>query len=189
MTRVLITTLGLLALVQLALLLFVRDGAFERGTLQIGELFPSLDLVAVSSAADATGPVTLSKRDIHARDAVAAFDGCSLVVVASRHCGICLAMRETWQREVDAWSGSLALPIQSHWLFLDPPETLSEFTKHPNMDRVHISSIVGPGHRPGARLLGVFGTPTIFLVDREGLLRIGVMGDLLPTASEAAQWC
>lgn len=183
--------LALVAGVQMFLLLLLRAPEDGLGGLQLDRPMPVVEVVPspTKNSLHATvwgGLTTATQSPI---EMPLVHDTCSLIVIASRHCGICLAMRETWQRDLDSWSISNGVHVRPFWLFLDPPGTLEAFADHAEMGLIPVASITGPGRSTGGRVLGVVGTPTTLLVDEDGVYRVGVMGDILPPGEVAARWC
>lgn len=121
-------------------------------------------------------------------DLLAGESQCFLVVAISTACTYCDRMRFTWPRQVEAWSDSVGSNVGLIWIAPDRPEKLAEFVDGFKFDNVKLASLSRRPNR-AMRKLGVYGTPTAYLLDRLGRLRIGVMGDRLPPVRASREVC
>lgn len=113
---------------------------------------------------------------------------CSLLVVGSTYCGFCQRMRVTWPGELRSWSEAVGTPVHAVWLMGQNPAVQNAF--YDGYDFESITRAWIPS-RPGRalRLLGIYGTPTTYLLDRTGRVRQGLMGDRLPAVEEGINAC
>lgn len=113
---------------------------------------------------------------------------CALVVLASMSCHYCQLMRLTWSARARSWADSVGREVNFIWLAGDDVTEQQSFYSGFDFAGVVLRTVVGePGRALGR--LGLFGTPTTYLLDREGLLREGVMGDRLPSVSAGMAAC
>lgn len=130
---------------------------------------------------DEDAPVRLS--EVLRRDGA-----CSLLVVINTGCHVCASMRHTWGSRARAWSDSIGEQVRLVWLTGESSEALRQFTRSYDLADAAMVTIAARPERTLARL-GVFGTPTTYLVDRDGHVRTGVVGDYFPSVAEARQVC
>lgn len=113
---------------------------------------------------------------------------CSLVVLISTQCGVCRRMRESWPQRAAIWSDSVGAPVTLLWLSGESEDALAAFYAGYDFgNTLHARVAVEPQQALGR--LGLFGTPTTYLLDRAGRLRQGLMGDRLPTVEFARNHC
>lgn len=113
---------------------------------------------------------------------------CALLVLISTRCSFCLRMRGTWPQRADAWSDSVGMPVMNIWLAGEEESALREFYSGYDFGGVVLGRI--PEDPSGAfERLGVFGTPITYLLDAEGRLRMGAMGDTLPPVNKGREVC
>lgn len=112
--------------------------------------------------------------------------GCTLLVIVSTGCPVCQRMRYTWPRRFAIWKDSIAPGVQPVWLAPQGIKEQSQFYDGFNYTGIRRGQLLGDS---AGTILGVIGTPTLYLVDSEGRLRIGVMGDMLPPADSVAHAC
>ena len=122
------------------------------------------------------------------QDLLGAEEACALLVLIATDCPFCLRMRETWTRNAAIWSDSVGSYVSKIWLAGDDLSSLNEFYAGYDFDGVTVARLDDNPARALGRL-GVFGTPTTYLVDRDGLLRMGVMGERLPPAGVGRDVC
>jgi len=170
--------LALVALLGLQVLVRQR----QRGPLpltgpQVGEPLPNVELSFVR------------KPERHGLSEILRSDGqCSLLVFISTYCGICRKIRYTWPDRIEEWAKSAQVHVRVIWLGAEREESLVRFfseTGNPIPEIARISSDV----TAALTKLGVYGTPTTYLTDRSGRLRIGTMGDQLPPEEETRRYC
>lgn len=122
------------------------------------------------------------------QDLLAAEEACALLVLITTDCPFCLRMRETWTRNAAVWSDSVGSHVSKIWLAGDDLSSLNEFYGGYDFEGVTLARLDDDPARALGRL-GVFGTPTTYLLDRGGLLRMGVMGERLPPAEVGREVC
>lgn len=122
------------------------------------------------------------------RDFTSATGRCSLVVLASVSCSYCRLMRATWPSRARLWVDSVGAEVERVWLSGDSEGDLQAFYEGFDFDDVTLLRVP---EEPALALgrLGLFGTPTTYLLDRKGRLHFGVMGDRLPPVSEGQDAC
>lgn len=113
---------------------------------------------------------------------------CSLLVIISSACPVCQRMRITWPRQYRAWADSIGAPMRAVWLSADSLEVLRTFYSGYDFRGIELARITTEP-RAAMRRLGIYGTPTTYLIDRDGRLRIGVAGDQLPPTTSARTFC
>ena len=113
---------------------------------------------------------------------------CSLLVLISTRCSFCIRMRGTWPQRADAWSDSVGVPVMNIWLAGEEVGALREFYFGYDFEGVVLGRIPKDPARALERL-GVFGTPTTYLLDAEGRLRMGMIGDTLPPLNKGREVC
>ncbi len=114
--------------------------------------------------------------------------GCSLLVVVSTTCHYSARMRYTWPEQARLWTDSVGVPLQLVWLAGEEPVDLLAFYRGYDLRGVRLLRVTSSPAEALARL-GVFGTPTTYLVDASGRLRLAVMGNRLPPATAAREAC
>lgn len=97
-------------------------------------------------------------------------------------------MRESWKRDVSHWSDSVGVAATTLWLGGEDDATLSEFYAGYDFEDVMLLRVADDPARTLGRL-GLIGTPTTYLMDSQGRLRMGVMGDLLPPVEAGREVC
>ncbi|GEM_PF-2434442 len=113
---------------------------------------------------------------------------CTLMVFFRPNCSVCSRMRTDWRERWAVSSDSIDAPIRTIWLTDHPEEATAPFTAGYHLGGIEFSTMV-PSKKQSAELLGVYGTPTTFLLDRAGRLRVGVIGNQLPPADSARAAC
>lgn len=113
---------------------------------------------------------------------------CALVVVASPTCAHCQRMRESWRADVASWTDSVGAPVRSLWLMAGDSATTQRFTAGFDLGATTIARLTGDAALAGRRL-GIYGTPTVYLLDPTGALRVGVLGNGLPPADSGRAAC
>jgi hypothetical protein len=113
---------------------------------------------------------------------------CAMLVVINTGCAICMRMRYTWPNTFRTWSDSVDAPVKAVWLSGQSQEANERFYRGINFRDINVVRTSGSA-RTALRRLGVYGTPTLYLTDRFGRLRVGVAGDQLPAATDARSIC
>ena len=129
-----------------------------------------------------------SDSSLYLHEAMTSEDSCSLLVMISTTCPFCLRMRDSWRRDVTQWSDSLGVPVTMLWLAGEDDATLTEFYSGYDFEGVTLLRVADDPARALGRL-GLIGTPTTYLLDPHGRLRMGVMGDLLPPIETGREIC
>lgn len=135
--------------------------------------------------------VTVSLNSIHEQqltDLLTSRGTCSLLVIVSTHCYFCRQMRGTWPQQAREWADSVGVPVHSVWLSGEDEETLNTFYEGYDFSGVTLARLPS---RPARTLqrLGLVGTPTSYLLDRQGRLRLGVLGDRFPPVPQGQRAC
>ena len=127
--------------------------------------------------------------DVGLRDLVSSGRGCSLLVLVSPACPVCARMRTTWPARFAKWADTVGAAVRPIWLSEGGEEAFGAFTSGFSMEGI-TRTFLRPGTSEKAfRALGVIGTPTIYLVDSEGVVQAGLVGDLLPPVDVAQRAC
>lgn len=113
---------------------------------------------------------------------------CSVVVFVTTSCPVCLRMRFAWTARAQAWADSLDYEPVLAWLTAEDSSRVEEFYRGFRMAPVRQLLVVGEQELAAERL-GIFGTPTLYLLDRNGNLRFGIVGDNFPPADSARAAC
>jgi len=165
---------GLLVVFLVAYLL-IRPSDLPTGP-RVGEPLPDL-------------PVQRSGQsgDVSLKDVLTA-SGCSLLIVASTKCPTCARMRVTWPSRFATWADSLDATITPIWLVSEGARDWQAFVEGFELAEVEA---VFPAEDPGEAIdrLGVIGTPTVYVVDANGNLTYGLIGDRLPSSDAVTQAC
>jgi len=113
---------------------------------------------------------------------------CALLVIVSTTCPVCSRMKVSWQSKVVEWSQAGGFDITTVWLSEEPAADFSAFLSDAGRPAdLHISR--AGSYVEFVRSLGVVGTPTLYLLDRQGRVQFGIAGDLLPPEAEAVRAC
>lgn len=156
-----------------------RRSAFPPRGLEVGKPLPLVELELL------TTPGQTSLNDI-IDDAAS----CHLLVLVSTSCPICRRMRVTWPSKLKAWQDSLDQPVTTVWLSEEQREALDVFISGYALETA-VDIFASNAGRPTQFFeeLGLIGTPTLYLLDRQGLLRYGIAGDHLPPAARVDEAC
>lgn len=111
---------------------------------------------------------------------------CALLVAISTYCFFCQRMRYTWRSRYADWQKTVGHPVKAVWISLQDSATLAAFSADALLDEV---TLVRTDDFSTFEGLGVIGTPTTYLVDQVGRLRIGVAGDQLPPVDSGRTAC
>lgn len=115
--------------------------------------------------------------------------GCDVLVIVSPTCPTCARMRTTWPRRFAVWADSVGHVARPVWLGSGGHDEFRRFTMGFSMPGVDFAYIPIGSTGTAYRLLGVIGTPTVYLVDRKGIVRGGWLGDVLPPPDLARAVC
>jgi hypothetical protein len=113
---------------------------------------------------------------------------CTLLVLISPGCAACRRMRDSWAARLRAWTDTIGAPMRAIWLTASDSATARAFTLGYDLSGIVLARAIDDPERVGRRL-GVIGTPTSYLLDRTGTLRLGILGDTLPPAHMARAAC
>lgn len=122
------------------------------------------------------------------RDVIVETGRCTLLAIVDPGCGVCSRMRTTWPPRYRIWADSVGVPIEAIWLSQGNADAFEMFMEGYRSSDVQLAYNVGSPEDLVADL-GVVGTPTLYLVDKSGTVRLGVLGDLLPPVSIAREGC
>ncbi len=168
--------LGTLMAVQLVLLHEGRSVGPVYGPVR-DEVFPTIPIAFLDE-----------RQELALRDVVSRNTGCTLLVIMDVDCAVCQRMRMEWPQRFQSWADSLRISIQAIWLVAEPEEVTIQFFGNYGAERVHRGRVVAD-FNTALSVLGVIGTPTQYLIDHKGVLRLGIAGDQLPSQGEAERIC
>lgn len=115
-------------------------------------------------------------------------DTCSLVVVIDPFCSACRRMKETWNRRYAAWRTTTGVPLQPFWVGASDSAQMVSFFAGAELEGVQRIAL-GLSEDGLREELGVYATPTVYLFDRAGRLRLGSLGFNLPPADSVQRIC
>ena len=113
---------------------------------------------------------------------------CILLTTVSESCSVCRRMRLTWASRHGEWETRVGRSIPSVWLVDGALNSLAAFVSTYSMTHVSLAAIrpASPAH---FRQLGVWGTPTTYLLDDSSKLIYGMIGNGFPPDSVARRAC
>lgn len=126
--------------------------------------------------------------DLALADLLSESSGCSLLVIVSSSCPICRHMRVTWPGRFKRWADSVKAPVRAIWLMEEGRGHLAEFRRGYTLDRLELA-FIAKDRTTALRDLGIIGTPTLYLIDSQGRMQAGLVGDRLPSAALAQSVC
>jgi hypothetical protein len=103
-------------------------------------------------------------------------------------CAECRAMRDGWKVDASAWIDSVGAPVRVVWLTAADSISMRDFVAGYDLGPVTFARVVGNPNEVGRRL-GVYGTPTLYLLDRSGALRVGALGYWFPPVDSGRVAC
>jgi hypothetical protein len=133
-------------------------------------------------------PQSVEDRQRAKWDTLQEHESCLLLVFVSSTCPICRHMRISWYARWRIWEDSLSARVPTAWLFAESERTTREFFPDSMMIGIRRLRQIHSGDGSWNRL-GVYGTPTIYLLDRQRRLRYGVVGASLPPATVTDAVC
>jgi hypothetical protein len=143
---------------------------------QVGSVLPDTRVVA------SDGHLTSLRKELSSGS------GCTVLVVVSPQCSFCQQMRIWWPPVFRAWSDSVGGAVRAIWLSNFDSSSLASFYQGYDLREttklrmtVMSDSLM---HR-----LGIYATPTTYLLDRQGLLRFGTLDLSLPPVDSAKRFC
>jgi hypothetical protein len=143
----------------------------------IGERLP--DLTVESLYGNYSSPLILAATE---------FADCAVVVVVATHCKVCQRMRVTWPSRFLNLRVSTKSNIAALWISAQPKDSLRSFLSDLAFGELR-AGMVKSNDALALHRLGVVGTPTSYLIDRNGTLRAGLLGDQLPPADSVVAAC
>lgn len=114
--------------------------------------------------------------------------GCLLLTFFSTDCPVCSRMRYTWSPRLARWRDSAGARAVALWT---TPEShdIKPFFQGYDFSTTTITRIVEPNPQDALDKYGAYATPMTFLIDQQGIVRQGVLGDTLPTLEIAREHC
>lgn len=143
----------------------------------LGEMLPALETVALETG-----------EPIPVGNAAGTADSCTVVVAISTSCSVCLAMRDQWSSTYSAWHDSVEASIRVTWIAAADSGALLEFYSGHDLSGVR-KARMRSDDVAFRNSLGVYATPTVYLLDRQDRLRTGSLGFNLPPADSATRAC
>jgi hypothetical protein len=113
---------------------------------------------------------------------------CTLIVFVEPTCGACRQMRARWAEMLRVWRDSVGTPVHAVWASTADSASLRLFVGGFDLGRTDLVRIVGNPDDAG-RQLGIYATPTSYLLDTHGRLRAGVLGIGMPPADSGRASC
>lgn len=113
---------------------------------------------------------------------------CVLLVMVMTDCPYCSRMRWTWPRKAAEWTRAVGETVSFVWLAGEPAAVLRSFYEGFDFSDVTLLNVTGNAGEALGRL-GLFGTPTTYLLDAKRRLGYGVMGDRLPPIDVGRRIC
>ena len=98
-------------------------------------------------------------------------------------------MRDWWTTRLRAWRDSVGAPVHAIWLAGGDSATMSDFTRGYDLSGTTLVRVSDDDAGRIGRKLGVYATPTLYLLDHTGALRFGVLGEALPPADSGRAAC
>ena len=123
------------------------------------------------------------------RDLVSAHGDCTLLVIVSPTCPTCARMRVTWPNRFAAWADSVGSEVRPLWLGEGGKDEFLEFTREFILEGVELAFLPAGTTAHAYRVLGVLGTPTLYLVDSAGTVQAGLLGDVFPPVAIGRSAC
>lgn len=111
---------------------------------------------------------------------------CTLLVFVSTACGVCQRMRYTWAARFRTWRDSVGAPLSVIWVAPQDSADQAGFYEGFDLDDVKKAQLADVD---ALTPLGIYGTPTLYLLDRNRRLRLGALGDVLPPADSVRHVC
>lgn len=108
--------------------------------------------------------------------------GCLLLVFVNSQCPICSHMRHSWYPRWRATMDSIQFEVLTVWLTAELPSSAERIVSGGMIPKILFAHQL-PGQGNTWRRLGVYGTPTTYLLDGTMRLRYGLAGAGLPPAS------
>lgn len=113
---------------------------------------------------------------------------CILLTAVSESCSVCRRMRLSWALRHREWETRVGRDIPSVWIVDGALDSLAAFVSTYSMTQVVLVAI-RPSSPAHFRQLGVWGTPTTYLLDDSTRLIYGMIGNGFPPDSVARQAC
>ena len=122
-------------------------------------------------------------------DLVSIDEGCSLLVVVSPTCPTCARMRTEWPGRFSNWADSVRAEVRPIWLSEGGEEAFNAFTSGFRLDGITLTFLLHGTTAHAYSVLGVLGTPTLYLIDSAGIVQAGLLGNSLPPVDLARSVC
>lgn len=120
---------------------------------------------------------------------VSSDQGCSLLVVVSPTCPTCARMRTTWPERFSNWADSVGADVRPIWLSEGGRDAFDAFTNSYPLNGITLTFLLRGTTAHAYSVLGVLGTPTLYLIDSAGVVQAGLLGNLLPPTDLARNAC
>lgn len=173
----LVTIVLIAACAAQAVALAARRGPIALHGPTVGRPLPNFGLVSLDEGRPQSWTSAIPTRE------------CTLLVVISPTCAACRLMRDTWNARLAPWLDSVAAPVSAVWLIGADDTSAHAFMAGYNVAPRTIVARITTDIQAAGRSLGIVGTPTYYLLDRAGRLRVGVLGDEFPPADSARRAC
>lgn len=98
-------------------------------------------------------------------------------------------MRATWTGELRAWTDSVGVSVRATWLLAEPEEAVAGFYEGYDFGGIGLARLEKRDGRRFLWQLGLRGTPTTYVLDRQGRYRFTVPGNQLPPADSMRSIC
>ena len=98
-------------------------------------------------------------------------------------------MRTTWPDRFANWADSVGAEIRPIWLSEGGRDAFHAFTSGFPLDEITLTYLLRGTTAHAYSVLGVLGTPTLYLVDSAGVVQAGMLGNSLPPVDLTRSAC
>lgn len=153
------------------------DGGIESAGVRLGERLPGTQ---VSPSLGGAGTALAN---------VLPGGTCVLVVGIRADCPVCGEARYTWLPRYREWQRELGHDVPAAWVAFGDSLLTREFYEGFDFAEIQLLSIADEEAPQVAVSWGLQGTPTHYLLGRDGRLQVKILGDRLPSVTRTAEAC